>query len=279
MGGVAIAPTQTSARLLARAAADEGHPADPARFVTADAAAAIRSQPVARLQPIEMLPPALSVRDRARPYETFERWGIGRWARWRRCRRPICRRGWAAAARRCSGWRAGSIRARSCPTRPRRAFSSRLELEWPIDELEPLSFVFARLLDPLSTALERADRGAAALRLDLRLVDRSTHARVLQLPVAHARRAGAAHVDAARSRIASASPPRPIDIVAIEVDPAPARITQFSLLERALPSAEALSTLDGAIVGAGRRDTLRHGRPRGQSSAGRVRDAALCERR
>ena len=61
-------------------------------------------------------------------------------------------------------------------------FIESLELEWPIDALEPLSFVLARLLDPLSAALERADRGAAALRLDLRLVDRTTHARVLQLP-------------------------------------------------------------------------------------------------
>src|SRR5438094_306112 len=67
-------------------------------------------------------------------------------------------------------------------------YRERLELEWPIDALEPLSFVLARLLDPLSAALERADRGAAAVRLDLRLVDRSTHARVLQLPTATPRR-------------------------------------------------------------------------------------------
>ena len=63
-------------------------------------------------------------------------------------------------------------------------FIGRMELEWPIDTLEPLSFVLARLLDPLSATLEQADRGAAALRLDLRLVDRTVHARVLQLPVA-----------------------------------------------------------------------------------------------
>ena len=63
-------------------------------------------------------------------------------------------------------------------------FIGRMELEWPIDTLEPLSFVLARLLDPLSATLEQADRGAAALRLDLRLVDRTVHSRVLQLPVA-----------------------------------------------------------------------------------------------
>src|SRR5204862_179828 len=63
-------------------------------------------------------------------------------------------------------------------------YVERMELEWPLDTLEPLSFVLARLLDPLAAALERADRGAAAIRLDLRLVDRTTHGRVLQLPVA-----------------------------------------------------------------------------------------------
>ena len=45
-------------------------------MVTADAAAAIAPLPVARLQAIEIVPPSINVRDRARPFETFERWGI-----------------------------------------------------------------------------------------------------------------------------------------------------------------------------------------------------------
>ena len=129
-------------------------------------------------------------------------------------------------------------------------FVESIELEWPIDTLEPLSFVFARLLEPLSAALERADRGAAALRLDLRLTDRSTHSRLLQLP--------AAMRDSRVLRtlllldLESHPPAAAVDIVSIEVDPAPARIVQFSLLERALPSAETLATLNarlGALVG------------------------------
>ena len=46
-----------------------------------------------------------------------------------------------------------------------------------------------------------------------------------------------------------------IDAVTIELDPAPARITQFSLLQRALPSPETISTLIArlsALVGASR---------------------------
>jgi len=132
-------------------------------------------------------------------------------------------------------------------------FVQSMELEWPIDSLEPLSFVLARLLDPLSSALERADRGAAALRLDLRLVDRTTHARMLPLP--------AAMRDARVLRtlllldLESHPPAAGIDLVTLEIDPAPARIVQYSLLERAVPSPETLVTLTarlGALVGDGR---------------------------
>lgn len=129
-------------------------------------------------------------------------------------------------------------------------FLQSIALEWPIEALEPLSFVLARLLDPLSEALARADRGAAAIRLDLRLVDRTTVGRVLQLP--------AAMRDSKVLRtlllldLESHPPSAGIDIVTIEIDPAPARIIQYSLLERAVPSVETLATLTarlGALVG------------------------------
>ena len=129
-------------------------------------------------------------------------------------------------------------------------FVQSMELEWPLEELEPLSFVLARLLEPLAAALERADKGGAALRLDLRLVDRTTHARVLQLP--------APMRDPRVLRtlllldLESHPPAAAIDVVTLEVDPAPARVIQFSLLERAIPSPETLATLTarlGALVG------------------------------
>jgi protein ImuB len=132
-------------------------------------------------------------------------------------------------------------------------FVQSMVLEWPIDALEPLSFVLARLLDPLSSSLERADRGAAALRLDLRLVDRTTYTRVLQLP--------AAMRDPKVLRtlllldLESHPPSQAIDIVTIEIDPVPGRIVQYSLLERALPSPETLATLAArlcALVGESR---------------------------
>ena len=129
-------------------------------------------------------------------------------------------------------------------------FVERLELEWPIDGLEPLSFVLARLIDPLSAALARADRAAAAVRLDLRLVDRTTHARVLQLPVAL--RDPRVLRTLLLLDLESHPPSAAIDIVAVEIDPAPGRVLQYSLLDRAMPSAETLATLTarlGALVG------------------------------
>jgi protein ImuB len=137
------------------------------------------------------------------------------------------------------------------PGTPR--FVQTMALEWPIDALEPLSFVLARLLDPLSEALERADRAAAAIRLDLRLVDRTTFGRVLQLP--------AAMRDPKVLRtlllldLESHPPAAGIDVVTIEIDPAPSRIIQYSLLERAMPSVETLATLTArlrALVGEAR---------------------------
>jgi len=61
-------------------------------------------------------------------------------------------------------------------------FEASLDLEWPIADLEPLSFVLTRLLEPMSTRLERRDRGAAVLHVLLRLVTKETTARRLELP-------------------------------------------------------------------------------------------------
>jgi protein ImuB len=139
------------------------------------------------------------------------------------------------------------------PDRDVPRFLERIELEWPIEGLEPLAFVLARLLEPLSAALERADRGAAAIHLDLRLVDRTRHERVLQLPAAM-REAKVLRTLLVLD-LESHPPPAAIDIVTIEVDPAPGRVLQYSLLERARPSPETLATLTarlGALVGESR---------------------------
>jgi protein ImuB len=132
-------------------------------------------------------------------------------------------------------------------------FEASLELEWPIGDLEPLSFVLTRLLDPLCQRLERRDRGAAALHLRLRLVTRDLHLRSLQLP------APMRDPKVLRTLLLldleSHPAPAGIDAVTLAIDPTPGRIVQESLLTRALPAPELISTLVArlqALAGEGR---------------------------
>jgi protein ImuB len=62
-------------------------------------------------------------------------------------------------------------------------FEEEIELEYPVELLEPLAFLLARLLNGLATRL--ATRGLATdeLRLRLSLENRGTHERTLRLPV------------------------------------------------------------------------------------------------
>lgn len=129
-------------------------------------------------------------------------------------------------------------------------FEASLELEWPVEGLEPLSFVLGRVLDPLALRLERADRGAAVLTTDLHLTTREVHTRTLQLP------APMREAKTLRTLILldleSHPPSAAIDRVVVRVEPTPGRIVQWSLIERAQPSVEQVSTLVarlGALMG------------------------------
>jgi len=124
---------------------------------------------------------------------------------------------------------------------PEERFEQALDLEWPIEGLEPLSFVLGRLMEPLSTHLERRDRGAAVLHVRLHLVTRTVHERTLQLPVAM--RDPRALRTLALLDLESNPPSAAIDRVVVAVDPTPGRIVQYSLLARPLPSPEQISTL------------------------------------
>jgi protein ImuB len=249
---VAIAPTQTAALLLTLS--DGG-----LTVVTADEFAALAPLPLQRLQQhvAALLGTTIFGRDRATPadddFAVLRRWGLKTLGEFAALPASdlsarMGQRG-LALQRLARGVDPGPLVPD--PGVPR--FIERMELEWPIDALEPLSFVLARLLEPLSSALERAGRAAAAVHLQLRLVDRTTHERVLQLP--------AAIRDSRVLRtlllldLESHAPPAAVDVVIVEVDPAPGRVIQYSLLERALPSAETLATLMarlGALVGESR---------------------------
>jgi protein ImuB len=127
------------------------------------------------------------------------------------------------------------------PCVPEEPFEGTLELEWPIEGLEPLSFVLARLFEPLSERLERADRGAAILHTHLRLTTRDVYARTIQLP-APMRDAKTLRTLALLD-LESNPPPAAIDRVRVLVEPTPAKVLQWTLYERAQPSPEQVSTL------------------------------------
>jgi hypothetical protein len=143
------------------------------------------------------------------------------------------------------------------PAVPEERFEQALDLEWPIEGLEPLSFVLGRLMEPLSAQLERRDRGAAVLHVRLHLVKTDgvseVHERSLELP-APIRDARTLRTLALLD-LESHPPSAAIDRVVVAIDPTPGRVVQFSLLTRPLPSPEQLSTLMArlhALMGEGR---------------------------
>jgi len=262
---IAVAPTQSAALLLSRAR--------PSLTVVADVSSALASVPLICLTQLlaEVHGITLPLRGRAKKPAVPRASG---WPSWAACETvfDVLRRWGLTTLGEFAALPSGDLSARigqdglalqhlarggdlrplvPDPDVPR--YIERIELEWPIDALEPLSFVLPRLLDPLALSLERARRAAAAVRLELRLVDRTTHVRVLQLP--------AAMRDPRVLRtlllldLESHPPAAAIDIVTIEIDPAPARVVQHSLLERALPSPETVATLTArlnALVGEAR---------------------------
>lgn len=141
-----------------------------------------------------------------------------------------------------------------------------LALDWPIEALEPLSFVLTRLLEPLCARLERTERGAVGLRLWLRLITREVSARYLQVPVPM--RDTKALRTLLLLHLESYPPGAGIDEVTLTLDLAPGRVVQHSLWRRPLPAPDRISTLMArlaALMGEGRcgqprvADTLRPG--------------------
>jgi protein ImuB len=62
-------------------------------------------------------------------------------------------------------------------------FEDEIELEYPLELLEPLAFLLARLLNGLTSSLAARALATNELRLRLRLENRETHARTLRLPI------------------------------------------------------------------------------------------------
>ena len=66
---------------------------------------------------------------------------------------------------------------------PELVFEEALELEYPVAELEPLSFTLSRLLHQLCDSLESRALAAIEIRIRLKLENQPEHGRAIRLPV------------------------------------------------------------------------------------------------
>ena len=256
---VAIAGSRVAARLLVRHRAGVTV-VDPGISQTGQAdAAAVADAPIELLAEVALEPSgsAEADRDQARQHQervrTLRRWGL-------RTLGDLAALSPSDVAARLGRdgahwWHLarGEDHAPLVPTVSEELFEHALELEWPIEGLEPLSFVLGRLLDPLAAQLERRDRGVATLRVRLHLVTKTVHELSLQLPTPM--RDPKALRTVALLALESNPPTAGIDRVTVSADPTPARVLQHSLLTRPVPMPEEIATLMArlnALMGEGR---------------------------
>jgi protein ImuB len=134
------------------------------------------------------------------------------------------------------------------PLRPREpppVFAESLELDHPVELLEPLAFVLARLLDQLCHRLEERALAVQELRLVLKL-EKGEHVRALRLPLPM--RAPREFLKLLQLDLSSHPPGAPVRAVTIAAQPAPPRVTQEGLFEPAAPQAEKLEVTLARLV-------------------------------
>ncbi len=256
--GRVLGPREEIVRAVTQLAASKGIPIRVAIAPTATAAQLLAHAHATRLSDVGTLfLKCLFPEKDSRPLDDalgiFRRWGLrtcGDIARLPRAE-VVARLGALGLALHQAA--CGEDTAPLVPVQDERRFFERIDLEWPIEGLEPLAFVLARLCDAHALALERADRGAVTLTTRLTLVTRAIHERVLHVP------APMRESRVLRTLIVldleSHPPPAGIDAVEIELGVVPGRIAQGSLLTRTLPTPETLTTLIarlGALMGESR---------------------------
>lgn len=131
-------------------------------------------------------------------------------------------------------------------------FEEAMELEYPVDLLEPLMFVLGRLLGDVCARLEERALAAIELRLCLRLENAGEHARAIRLPVPM--RSARVFLKLLELDLEKHPPAAPIVRVALVAEPAKPRVAQNGLFIPLAPESEKLElTLAriAAVVGEG----------------------------
>ena len=120
----------------------------------------------------------------------------------------------------------------------RPGFEQAIELEHPVDELEPLSFILSRLLNQLCANLNAEALATNELRLRMKLENRTEHERAITLPVPM--RNPRTFLRLFLLEIESHPPPAPIIAVAITAEPVQPRVLQTGLFIPLAPEPEKL---------------------------------------
>ena len=117
-------------------------------------------------------------------------------------------------------------------------FEEELELEYPVELLEPLLFVLARLLGDVCARLEERALAAIELRVRLTLERANEHVRAIRLPVPM--RSPRIFLKLLELDLMEHPPSAPILKVAITAEPSKPRITQNGLFIPLAPEPEKL---------------------------------------
>jgi protein ImuB len=136
--------------------------------------------------------------------------------------------------------------------RPATTFEESIELDDPIDNLEPLSFVVSGLTDRLCAALAARALAAQELRLCLRVEDKEELVYAIRLPFPS--QDGKSLNKLLVLEVQSNPPDSPVISVQISAVPVIPRVTQNQLFEQATPEPEKLELTLARIarlVGAG----------------------------
>ena len=115
--------------------------------------------------------------------ETLERWGIRRFRELGALPPLGIAERLGAEGLRLRELARGEVERKLLPLEDAARFEDEIELEYPVELLEPLAFLLARLLNGLTGSLATRALATNELRLRLRLENRTTHERTLRLPV------------------------------------------------------------------------------------------------
>jgi protein ImuB len=130
--------------------------------------------------------------------------------------------------------------------KPAPVFEKYLELDDPVELLEPLSFILFRLLNQLCATLNAHALAANELKVRLKLEDRSEIERLLRLPIAM--RDPRTFLKLLMLDIESHPPQAAVAAVSIAAEPAPPRSLQKGLFQPVAPEPEKLELTIARLV-------------------------------